>query len=72
MAKIRAIHRGYCPELDEDYQIEVEYSKLGFLGDPNTYYKKLGYRCAYSMANGCESCYSKGVDCPIFSAAQYP
>ena len=72
MAKIRATHCGYCPELNEDYQIEVEYSKLRYLGDPNTYYKKLGFRCEHSLISECSSCGPGGGDCPIFKAAQYP
>ena len=71
MATIMAIQKGYCPEQDEDYWISVEYYESRFLGDPNTYYKKLGFRCRYAQNYGCESCGASGGDCPLFKTAQY-
>ncbi len=52
---------GYCPYLDSEYSITVEYSVITCLGQP-TDYKPIGSHCDESAA--CP--YSNGNQCPIY------
>lgn len=69
-AKIRSRKRGYCPEQDCTYCIDIDFVEIRMSGDID--YKKVGLVCEYLQDHGCNSCGRSGEACPIFKAAHRP
>lgn len=59
---------GYCPYLNSEHKIYVNYNEVPILGQLNYGYKKMDYSCDY-----CEECPSEFKDeygrCPLFISA---
>lgn len=64
MVKIKS---GYCPELDKEFAISIDYSEIKMTGTLSNHYKKMGYCCNYESDNSCKV--SKGNSCPIYLSA---
>ncbi len=55
---------GYCPYLDTDYSITIEYAVIHSLGKNEPGYKPIGASCDES-----DSCpYDNGNKCPIYDS----
>ncbi|HWR06177.1 hypothetical protein [Sporomusa sp.] len=67
MATVTRQVYGYCPYLDTDYSITVEYAVIYSLGKHEPGYKPIGADCDES-----EACpYDNGNKCPIYEGALY-
>lgn len=62
--KISRVFTGFCPTLNQDYSIEIEYIDAGTLDNPNVYIQGLA-TCDYHALNRCP----KAAECPIRAKA---
>lgn len=63
--KIRKSVTGYCPQLNQNSCISIEYAEFYINGDSNTHYKALGFKCDH--VSKCQYIDEYGR-CPIFTA----
>ena len=66
---IRSTYSGYCPELDKQMSITVDFEEIQLLGEMIAQHKKTGYSCEHGSWEGCNSNGENGADCPIFKLA---
>lgn len=64
-------YRTTCPYCHKPVEVRVEFEPLNVCGDPQTYYKKMGYRCSIGSMYGCEWNGEDSSDCPIFKKSEY-
>ena len=63
---------GYCPELDDEVEIEVTFVEVPILGASGPQYKKTSFLCDYASMNPCKTAGSSGRDCPLFKNCMNP
>lgn len=59
---------GYCPELNEEVELYVEYSVINRLGTKNPTSKKCRYSCD-NVEESCNYCHTNDCECPIYNEA---
>ena len=59
---------GYCPEHDQQMDVEVTFVEIPILGG-NPQIKKTTFSCEYS--DECATCGPSGADCPVYNEAVY-
>ena len=64
---------GYCPELDRENEIRVDFVEIMTLGAPKMQYKKDGFFCEHRDDHDCktENMRRSGVGCPIYHSATF-
>lgn len=63
--KVRKLVTGYCPHMQQNTHIFIDYEKINVIGDSKTYLKAIGLVCDY--IDDCHSLDEYGR-CPIFIA----
>ncbi|MDF2866133.1 MAG: hypothetical protein K0R72_951 [Clostridia bacterium] len=61
------MHNGYCPKLNKDYSITIEYIDSSTLKE-KAYIKGLA-NCKYAGNNQCE--YIENKKCPLYNSNNY-
>lgn len=66
--RISLIHHDYCPYLEEQHGVRVEYAEFSMLGATSPFYKILSYSC--DCSDDCPCIQQDGQnECPVFSTA---
>jgi hypothetical protein len=67
MANIYRNYTGYCPHIEDDFEIDVEYAEVPVTKTTKRFFKHVGYDC---LANDDDECtYANQNQCPIYKKA---
>lgn len=66
---VAATYSGYCPELEKQVSIQVDFGEVNLPRQMASQYKKTGYSCSHASENGCNSNGPNDEECPIFKSA---
>lgn len=67
MANIYRGYTGYCPHINDEFEIDIEYAEVLMTKSSKRHFKHISYNC---QANDDDACpYSNQNNCPVFKKA---
>lgn len=58
---------GYCPETDDDMEIEVNFVSIPITGNvAGSQYIKSGFLCSHASSHHCSTAGITGKECPVY------
>lgn len=68
---IRKTVCGFCPEQDDEAEIQVDFTEVPIAGI-GMQHVKTGYLCSYAQNHQCDAAGKSGKDCPLYKLCSEP